>query len=164
MFNQKKYSVKCLVIIALLTSMSLGTSSADEKLNMRGWGKNSPYNKLYNAAEMDEFKGSVVDIIEIVPFPDMSPGIALLVRDPGDETIEIHLCPSWFMNRHRIGIRKGDKIKVRGAFAEINGKDIFMGSKVKKGNDFSLKVRLSSDGTPFWTMSPDQLAKERENN
>ncbi len=164
MFNQKKYSVKCLVIIALLSTMSLGTSSADEKRNMRGWGKNSPYNKLYNVAEMDEFKGSVVDIIEIVPFPDMSPGVALLVRDSDGETIEVHLCPSWFMNRRSIGIRQGDKIKVRGAFAEINDKEIFMGSKVKKGKNFSVKVRLTSDGTPFWTMSPDQLAKERGSN
>jgi len=164
MFNQKKYYVKCLVIIALLSIISLGSGSADEKRNMKGWGENSPYNKLYDATEMDEFKGSVVDIIEIVPFPDMSPGVALLVRDSDGETIEVHLCPTWFMDRRRIGIRKGDQIKVRGAFAEINGKDIFMGSKVKKGKDFSLKVRLTSDGTPFWTMSPDQLAKERKSN
>jgi hypothetical protein len=36
-----------------------------------------------------------------------------------------------------------------------------MASKIKMGDYFSLKVRLTKDGTPFWTMSPEQLAKER---
>ena len=127
MSDQKRSFVKCLLITTLLSTVILGSSYADEKREMKGWGKNSPYNKLYNVAEMDEFKGSVVDIIEIVPFPNMSPGVALLVRDSDGETIEVHLCPSWFMDRRRIGLRRGDKIKVRGAFAEINGKNIFMG-------------------------------------
>jgi len=36
-----------------------------------------------------------------------------------------------------------------------------MASKVKRGNDFEFKVRLTKDGTPFWTMTPEQLARER---
>jgi hypothetical protein len=37
-----------------------------------------------------------------------------------------------------------------------------MASKIKKGDYFVLKVRLTKDGTPFWTMSPEQLAKEKQ--
>ncbi|MBC8391119.1 MAG: hypothetical protein H8E17_00930 [Deltaproteobacteria bacterium] len=36
-----------------------------------------------------------------------------------------------------------------------------MASKVKKGDYFELKVRLSGDGTPFWTLTDAELAKER---
>ena len=33
-------------------------------------------------------------------------------------------------------------------------------SGLDKGETFEFKVRLSKDGTPFWTMTPEQLAKE----
>ena len=52
-------------------------------------------------------------------------------------------------------------MKVKGVWAEVQGKDVFMASKVKKGDYFELKVRLTKDGTPFWTMSPEELARER---
>ena len=65
------------------------------------------------------------------------------------------------MKLRKTGIRKGEKVHVKGVFAEINGEDVFMASKIKKGADWELKVRLTKDGTPFWTMSPEQLAKER---
>jgi hypothetical protein len=35
-----------------------------------------------------------------------------------------------------------------------------MASKVKQGEHFEFKVRLTKDGTPFWTMSEDELARE----
>ena len=93
--------------------------------------------------------------------PGMSPGVAILVRESKSETILVHLCPTWFAGRKSIGIKKGDRVKVKGVWAEINGKDVFLASKVKKGNLFSFKVRLTKDGTPFWTMSPERLAQER---
>jgi len=35
---------------------------------------------------------------------------------------------------------------------------------VRKGDSPEFKVRLTKDGTPFWTMTPEQLAKERASN
>jgi hypothetical protein len=36
-----------------------------------------------------------------------------------------------------------------------------MASKIKKDpNTEIIKVRLTKDGTPFWTMTPEQLAME----
>ena len=34
-------------------------------------------------------------------------------------------------------------------------------SKVKKGDYFEYKVRRTKDGIPYWTMSPEERAKER---
>ena len=93
--------------------------------------------------------------------PGMSPGLVLEVSESKGETITVHLCPASFENKKSIRIKKGDRVKVSGAWAEINKKDVFMGSKVSKDN-YSLKVRLTKDGTPFWTMTPSQLAKERQ--
>ena len=38
---------------------------------------------------------------------------------------------------------------------------MFIASKVKKGEYFEFKVRLTKDGKPFWTLSPEELKKER---
>ena len=57
--------------------------------------------------------------------------------------------------------KKGDSLKIRGSWAEVEDKFVFMASKIKKGDYFELKVRLTKDGTPFWTMSPEELEREK---
>ena len=140
------------------------TGFAQEKTGKGGWELGSPYNKFYKATELDSFKGTVEEIKEIVPLPGMSTGVALVVSESKTEKVLVHVAPSWFMDIKSVGLKKGDRVKVRGVWAEINGKDVFMASKIKKGDYFSLKVRLTKDGTPFWTMSPERLAKERAAN
>lgn len=135
--------------------------NASEQKDMGGWELDSPYNKLYNPSEMDKFKAIVVGIKEVVPMPGMTPGVALMVRESEGEVILVHICPSWYIDKRDIGIRKGDKVKIRGVWVEINGEDVFIASKIKKGEYFELKIRLTSSGKPFWTMGPEELAKEK---
>lgn len=92
--------------------------------------------------------------------PGMSPAVALYVKDGGN-VIEVQICPTWFIRPDEIGIKKGDKIKIRGVRANINGKEVFMASKIKKGDYFQLKVRLTNDGRPFWTMIREEITRER---
>ena len=37
--------------------------------------------------------------------------------------------------------------------ADIGDETVFIAAKIKKDNGYSYKVRLTSDGKPFWTMS-----------
>jgi hypothetical protein len=83
------------------------------------------------------------------------------VRDQDGDTVNVQLGPKSFVKLDSIGLRKGDKVKVKGAWAEINGKEIFMASKVKKGEDIELKLRRTKDGVPYWTMSPEELEREK---
>ena len=158
---------KCFVTAVLtLSFIALGwhVSMADQKRDMSGWEKDSAYNKLYDYAEMDSFKGWVVKIKEVVPMPGMSPGVAVEVSETKDlksEPIVVHLCPTWFADGKTLGVKRGDRVKVKGVWTEIDGEDVFMASKMKKGDYYEFKCRLSKDGTPFWTMSPEQLEKER---
>ena len=140
-------------------------SNADEKRDMQGWGIDDPYNKHYDVAEFEKFRAWVVKITEAVPMPGMSPATVLIVRE-GSETIEVHVCPTWFAKPNEIGVKKGNRVKIKGVWAEINGKDVFMASKIKKGDSdtFEFKVRLTKDGTPFWTMTKEKLAFERASN
>ena len=145
----------CVFIISGVYSIQAGDSK-----DMGGWGINDPYNKLYNAADVERIKVVVTEVKEVIPIPGMSPGVALVVKEGGEgDEILVHLCPLWYKKASQIGIRKGDKIDLRGYFAEINGEEVIMAAKIKrKGKSF--KVRLTSDGTPFWTMSPAALQKE----
>jgi len=159
-----KMMILIISVLGIMTLAMSGTGSAQEKSNTGGWELGSPYNKFYNATELDSFKGTVEDIREIVPLPGMSSGIALVVSESKTAKVLVHVAPTWFMDIKSIGLKKGDRVKVRGVWAEINGEDVFMASKITKGDYFSLKVRLTKDGTPFWTMSPERLAKERAAN
>jgi hypothetical protein len=100
--------------------------------------------------------------MEAAPMAGMLPAVVLQVKESEGETVDVHVCPSWYIEPGSVGLKRGDKVKIRGVWAEIGGHDVFMASKIKKGDYFVLKVRLTKDGTPFWTMSPEQLAKEKQ--
>lgn len=150
-----------MVAVSLVVAGASAAFAADRK-DMGGWETGSTYNQKYDSAELDRIKGIVTGIREVTPMKGMAPGIALLVKEAEDETTLVHLCPAWFIGRKDTGIRKGDKVKVKGCWTEIEGEDVFMASKVKKGDYFELKVRLTKNGTPFWTMTPEELERERK--
>ncbi len=158
---KKQYTFRWIVFLVCVFIISgVYSIQAGDSKNMGGWGINDPYNKLYNAADVERIKVVVTEVKEVIAMPGMSPGVALVVKEGGEgEEILVHLCPVWYKKASQIGIRKGDKIDLRGYFAEINGEEVIMAAKIKrKGKSF--KVRLSSDGTPFWTLSPAALQKE----
>ena len=149
-----------IMIIAATVFLTIGLGHAEEKKDMQGWGIDDPYNQHYDVREFENIRAWFVRAKEVVPMPGMSPATAIEVLE-GAETIEVHLCPTWFRKPSEIRLKKNERIKIKGVWAEINGKDVFMASKVKKDpNTDIIKVRLTKDGTPFWTMTPEQLAKE----
>ena len=54
-----------------------------------------------------------------------------------------------------------DRYVEEGVWADVDGEAIFMAAKIRKDNEYAFKVRLTSDGTPFWTLSPERLAEEK---
>ena len=153
-----------LIILALLFLVFGAAQSvmAQDQPGLAGWGKDGEYNRLYETTEFDEFKGTVDDITEIKPLAGMAPGIGLKVKDQDGDMVNVHLGPKSFVKVESIGLKKGDHVKVKGAWAQIGGKEIFIASKVKKSENVELKVRRTKDGMPYWTMSPEELAKEQE--
>jgi hypothetical protein len=151
-------------ILATLLSLllvSLAPISCLAEDGLAGWGIDSEYNSYYNAKELDKFKGKITKFVEITPLPGMAPGTGFYFDEGDGEAILVHLCPAAFASAKKTGLRKNIKTKLRGSWAVIDGKDVFLASKVKQGEHFSFKVRLTKDGTPFWTMSPEQLAREQ---
>ncbi len=147
------------IIILLLAVFSLSTQLTMAE-DIKGWEIDSKYNSYYNYKERDSLKGILKKFKKVTPLPGMATGTALILEE-GDEDILVHLCPQSFADAKATGLRRGVKTKVKGSWAFINDQDIFMAAKAKQGEHFEFKVRLTKDGTPFWTMTPDELARER---
>jgi hypothetical protein len=144
-----------------ILSLDIGHTSHHRGEGIEGWEKDSVYNKLYDPADRVKLKGFVMDFRPVIPLPGMLPGIAMLVRDPEGEVVTVHLGPRSFIHLNNIKIRKGDQVRVKGVWVEIDDEDVFIAAKVKAENFYVLKVRRIRDGTPYWTMSHEELAKER---
>jgi hypothetical protein len=156
---RRKIGIMIFLGFTILLSQSL---LAKENKEMEGWEKGGAYDQLYNAKEREKFRATVVGIKEVIPMKGMTPGVALEVKESEDdeETILVHVCPANYKDKKEIGIRLGDRLKIRGAWAEIEGEDVFIAAKITKGEDgyFVLKLRLTSDGTPFWSMTAEERA------
>ena len=152
------------LIVAVSIAFSATAAVAEEVKDMQGWEADSEYNQLYDVREYEKIRVWVIRVKEVVPMPGMSPATALDVKEMrNSEPFEVQLCPTWYRKPSEIMLRKNDRVKLKGVWAEINGKDVFMASKIKKDpNQEIIKVRLTKDGTPFWTMPPEQLAAELE--
>lgn len=152
--------IKALVLAAcglvFLASLALAQSPYP------GWEKGGEYDSNYKVSEYDSFKGKITDILTITPLPGMHPGIGLMIHDREGEDIVVHLGPKGFLDPNNLRLRKGDSVKVKGVWAEIDGREIFMASKVKRSEYDEVKVRRTRDGMPFWSMTPEELAREQE--
>lgn len=150
----------CVIFLVCASMWDMTIGYAQETAGMTGWEIESAYNKLYDPMEMDKLKGEVFGFKEVKPFPEMALGIALILKDREDETVLVHIGPKAYLQLHPMGLRKGDKVSIKGVWAEIDNEDVFIASKIKKGEHFEFKVRRTSDGKPFWTMGKEELAKE----
>lgn len=137
------FNMHLTLILAVLLMAAPGLA---EQKDMGGWEADGAYNKLYQAAELDRIKCQVKKVVEVVPMKGMSPGVALIVDEGDGEEIMVHVGPKWFLG-DSIGIKRGENLKIRGSWAEIDGKDVFIASKIKKGDYF------------FAQSSPDQKRK-----
>jgi hypothetical protein len=152
--------ISLIVFFTAVLFVGILSASAEEKKDMQGWGVDDPYNQHYDVREFEKIRVWFVRAKEVVPMPGMSPATVIEVLE-GAELVEVHLCPTWYRKPSEINLKKNERIKIKGVWAEINGKDVFMASKVKKDPDIDIiKVRLTKDGTPFWTMTPEQVAWE----
>lgn len=147
------------VFLLLIISLSAVFAPILLSANMQGWEEDGAYNKLYKSSELDKFKCTIKKIVEVVPMDGMSSAVALIVDEGDGEEVVIHVGPKWFLGD--TALKRGDRIKVRGAWAEIDGEEVFLAAKIKKGDFFELKVRLTKNGKPFWAMTPEELAKEQ---
>lgn len=127
-----------------------------------GWERGSEYNRLYRVDQYQTISGTLVEIIKITPIPGMSPGTGMILISRDNEKVMVHLGPKWFVDLLVLGFKPGDRVKVKGAWAQIKGKRFFMASKVRNSEFFEVKFRKTKDGMPYWTMTPEEIINSDE--
>jgi len=137
------------------------TVFAADKQPITGWEAESEYDRLYRPDQYVKLKGTLVEIIEVVPKPGMVPGVGMVFHIRDGERATVHFAPKWFARFLIYGFKKGDNVKVKGCWAEIEGKKFFMASKVRNGEVFEMKFRRTMDGKPYWTLTPEEMIKEK---
>lgn len=150
-----------LVFIIVASALLLAGAALCWAGDYDGWEADSEYNQLYDPKERDSIKGDIDKFITVSPIKGMAPGTAFILDEGGGDRVVVHVCPEAYASGRETGLRRGDWVKVKGVWADVGDESIFIAAKIRKDNEYAFKVRLTSDGTPFWTLTPEQLAKEK---
>ncbi|HVO12912.1 MAG TPA: hypothetical protein VMX54_19380 [Vicinamibacteria bacterium] len=75
-------------------------------------------------------------------------GTHVTLRGEGGET-EVHLGPTWFLEREALGLARGDSLEVTGSLVEAEGATFLVAREARKG---AKVVRLRDQrGFPLWS-------------
>jgi len=146
---KKKLVAGLMIVIVFLLTASLALAGPGKwgGRGSGGWGLGTPYQALYNPANMVTLSGEVIGLEQTVPMKRMNQGIALVVKTE-KETVTVHLGPNWYMERLDTKIAKGDQVEVKGVRTTLAGKAGVLAAEVKKGD--SVLVLRDASGVPVW--------------
>jgi hypothetical protein len=75
-------------------------------------------------------------------------GTHLTLQSDG-QTMDVHLGPTWFLQREGVEVAKGDSIEVTGSVIDSDGNSFLIARELKKGQKV-LKLR-DEQGVPVWS-------------
>ena len=145
----KRIAGLMIVMVFLLTaSLALAGPGKWGGRGSGGWGMGTPYQGMYNPANVETLAGEGVGIEQTVPMKRMNQGIALVVKTE-KETVTVHLGPSWYMERLDTKVVKGDRVEIKGVRTTYWGKPVIIAAEVKKGD--KVLVLRNASGVPVWS-------------
>lgn len=113
-----------------------------------GWGIGTQYHRYYNPQSLETLSGELISVNQVTPFRGMHYGISIALKT-GKETIDVHLGPSWYIERLDVKLEKGDKIELKGSRTTINNKQVIIASEFKKQD--AVFVLRDNNGYPIWS-------------
>jgi len=138
-----------MVAIAVLTTTSLAFAQGWKGFRGSGsWGMNMPCQRLYNPQTVGTLTGTVESVDKTIPMKGMFYAIHIQLKTD-EETIPMHLGPSWYVERLDTKIVKRDIIEVKGSQVTFADKPTIIAAEIKKGNNTF--VLRDATGTPVWS-------------
>lgn len=141
---------------AFAAVLILGLVSGTEALAQRGmkwkggggWGPGTPYSRMYDPQTVETVGGEVVSVEKMTPMKGMAEGVHLVLRTD-DETISVHLGPSWYLENQDVEIEATDKLEVKGSRITFEDKPAIIASEVRKGDE--VLILRDASGVPAWS-------------
>lgn len=102
----------------------------------------------YDNQNVHTIEGPITMVKQISTTKDMTFGTHLIVNFQGKE-LEIHLDPSWFLEKKKISLRKDDIVRVSGSMGTYENKKSMIAKLLLKKGDTTYPS--DDDGFPKWS-------------
>jgi hypothetical protein len=112
-----------------------------------GWRRHSPQGRMYDPNNVTTVNGEVLSVDTFTRTNGMSGGMHLQLKTD-NETWDVHLGPTWYLQNQEIQIQPEDNITVTGSIINWSGQSGIIAASVRKG-DAALMLR-DQDGVPVW--------------
>jgi hypothetical protein len=110
-----------------------------------------PGDRSYDPDSVTTLQGTATEV-EVVPARGGRSGGLHLTLSSGSAATEVHVGPSWFLEREGFRIAKGDALEVTGSLVDSDGTRFVVAREIKKG---SAVIRLRDEqGVPAWSGRP----------
>jgi hypothetical protein len=143
----KRAAIAAIIVMGIIVFESPAQMAVRWK-GSSGWGQGTPYERLFNAYNIQTLNGTIYRIDTVTPMRDMAEGIQLVIRSSTREEVPVHLGPSWYILRQDMNLGLNDPVEVRGARFTLNGKNTWAAFEVRT-KDRILLLR-DEDGIPYW--------------
>jgi len=134
-------------VFLLIAALALASPGKWGGRGSGGWGMGTPYQGMYNPANLETLSGEVIGLEQTTPMKRMNQGLALVVKTE-KETVTVHLGPTWYLERLDTKIAVGDQVEIKGVRTVLAGKPIVLAAEVKKGD--KVLVLRDAAGIPVW--------------
>lgn len=105
------------------------------------------YRRDFDADTLEEVSGNVIEAYYSKESRHDTKGVILFL-DSEDELVEVHLGPSWYIDRQFRPFKAGEEVTVRGSKVEYKDQDILVAQSIERGRK-KFKLR-DEEGSPFW--------------
>jgi hypothetical protein len=146
--RMSKSAVPLLLGISLLTAQPSLAQGGMQWRGGGGWGPGTAYARMYDPKTVGTVSGEIVSVQTLTPMPGMGYGVHMLLR-MDNETISVHLGPTWYIENQDVQLEPKDRVQVRGSRVTFQGKPAIIAAEVTKGNE-TLRLRDDS-GFPLWS-------------
>jgi hypothetical protein len=103
---------------------------------------------MYDSKAVETISGEVTNVDRIMPNKGMAAGVRMTVKTD-EESISVHLGPSWYLENQDVKIEPKNRVEVKGARITFGGAPAIIAAEVKEGDEM-LKLRDDS-GFPVWS-------------
>ena len=104
--------------------------------------------RTYDPDTVTTLKGTA-NAVSVAPARGGRTGGTHVTLQSDGQTLDVHLGPTWFLQREGIEVAKGDSIEVTGSVVDSEGNSFLIARELKKGQKV-LKLR-DEQGVPVWS-------------
>jgi hypothetical protein len=113
-----------------------------------GNGSGSGMARIYDPDTVTTLRGTA-STVTVMPARGGRMGGTHLALQSDGQTMDVHLGPTWFLQREGVDVAKGDSVEVTGSVVDLDGATFLVARELKKGQKV-LKLR-DEQGIPAWS-------------